>query len=380
VTRVLVTGSEGFLGRNLTARLRTLDGIQVVGIDIHTSEAHLLAALDQCEVVFHLAGVNRPRDPLEFRIVNRDVTGQMCESLRKLGRAPRIIFSSSIQAELDNPYGVSKREAEQILLRFGAETGAVIKIYRLKNVFGKWCRPDYNSVVATFCHNIANDLTIQISDPSRELDLVYVDDVVEAFLAELPVRAESNGNPDTPSTRISLGDLAGRLQSFHDMRTNLLTPDFAVRFNQQLYATYLSYVPDGARRQQLDVKSDQRGGLAEFMKSRSFGQIFISRTKPSVTRGNHYHHTKTEKFFVVEGEGIVRMRQIESAKVVQYGVSGGSFQVIDIPPGYTHSIENVGAGEMVTLFWASEILDPDRPDTYYLPVFAPTAVKDVLTP
>jgi UDP-2-acetamido-2,6-beta-L-arabino-hexul-4-ose reductase len=164
------------------------------------------------------------------------------------------------------------------------------------------------------------------------------------------------------------------------MRTNLLTPDFAVRFNQQLYATYLSYVPDGARRQQLDVKSDQRGGLAEFMKSRSFGQIFISRTKPSVTRGNHYHHTKTEKFFVVEGEGIVRMRQIESAKVVQYGVSGGSFQVIDIPPGYTHSIENVGAGEMVTLFWASEILDPDRPDTYYLPVFAPTAVKDVLTP
>ena len=184
--------------------------------------------------------------------------------------------------------------------------------------------------------------------------------------------AESSGHQRHPVlTSLTLGDLAGRIQSFHDMRTNLLTPDFAVRFNQQLYATYLSYVPDEARRQQLEIKSDQRGGLAEFIKSNHFGQIFISRTRPGITRGNHYHHTKTEKFFVVEGEGIIRMRQIESSEVVEYRVRGEAFQVIDIPPGYTHSIENIGAGDMVTLFWASEIFDPDRPDTYFLPVVAP---------
>jgi UDP-2-acetamido-2,6-beta-L-arabino-hexul-4-ose reductase len=280
-------------------------------------------------------------------------------------------MSSSVQAALETPYGLSKRNAEDALREFAAQSGAQICIYRLNNVFGKWCRPNYNSVVATFCHNIAKDLPIEISDPNRELELVYVDDVVKAFLAELSVHPGSNGGyRDIPSFKLTLGDLAGRIQSFHDMRANLLAPDFAIRFNQQLYATYLSYVPDEARRQQLQVKSDQRGGLAEFIKSTSFGQIFISRTRPGVTRGNHYHHTKTEKFFVVEGEGVIRMRHIENDEVVEYRVRGEDFQVIDIPPGYTHSIENAGAKEMVTLFWSSEVFDADRPDTYYLPVLA----------
>jgi UDP-2-acetamido-2,6-beta-L-arabino-hexul-4-ose reductase len=377
--RVVVTGSAGFLGRNLTAQLWTLNGLQVASIDVHTSEVDWLAALDQCDVVFHLAGVNRPNDPAEFRKVNRDLTGQMCDRFRELGRAPTVVFSSSIQADLDNPYGVSKREAEEVLLGFGAETGAVIRIYRLKNVFGKWCRPNYNSVIATFCHNIAHDMPIQISDPGRELELMYVDDVVEAFLAELPVRAESNGNRDIPSTRITVGDLASRIQSFHDMRTNLLTPDFAVRFNQQLYATYLSYVPDEARGQHLQIKSDLRGGLVEFIKSDHFGQIFISRTRPGITRGNHYHHTKAEKFLVVEGNGIIRMRHIQRSEVVGYRVQGQDFQVIDIPPGYTHSIENIGNGDMITLFWTSEIFDPDRPDTYFLPVLTPAEIPAPVT-
>jgi UDP-2-acetamido-2,6-beta-L-arabino-hexul-4-ose reductase len=282
-----------------------------------------------------------------------------------------IVMSSSVQAAFENPYGISKRRAEDALHEFAAQTGAPTRIYRLKNVFGKWSRPNYNSVVATFCHNIANDLPIQISDPDCPLDLVYVDDVVKAFLAEIPISAEAGNHQNIPSFKLTLSDLAGRVQWFHDMRANLLTPDFSVRFNQQLYATYLSYLPDDGFLQQLDIKSDQRGGLAEFIKSKHFGQIFVSRTKPGVTRGNHYHHTKIEKFLVVEGNAIIRMRQIESLETVEFRVRGEAFQVIDIPPGYTHSIENTGEGDMVTLFWASEIFSPDCADTYFLPVFAP---------
>jgi len=368
---VLVTGAHGFIGRNLVAHLQTHQGCVVTAFDVDHSPQDLRAGLETADIVYHLAGVNRPQVTDEFEIGNAGLTRDICEILRELGRTPVIVMASSIQAALENPYGASKRHAEDALREFGAQSGAQVSIYRLKNVFGKWCRPNYNSAVATFCHNIANDLPIQISDPSRELELVYVDDVVRAFLADLPIHAGANGRCDIPSVKLTLGDLAGRIQSFHDMRTNLLTPDFAVRFNQQLYATYLSYVADDARRQQLNVKLDQRGALAEFIKSRSLGQIFISRTRPGITRGNHYHHTKTEKFFVVEGEGIVRMRQIERPEVVEYRVRGEAFQAIDIPPGYTHSIENIGSGDMVTLFWASEIFDPDRPDTYFLPVLAP---------
>jgi UDP-2-acetamido-2,6-beta-L-arabino-hexul-4-ose reductase len=247
-----------------------------------------------------------------------------------------------------------------------------VSIHRLKNVFGKWCRPNYNSVTATFCHNIAHDLPIAISDPANVVELVYVDDVVEAFLQELARPAttpETLHAPDAiPATRITLGDLAGRIQSFHEMRSSLQVPDFSIRFNQCLYAAYLSYVEPALREYRLDIKSDPRGSLAEFIKSVHFGQIFVSRTRPGITRGNHYHHTKTEKFFVVEGEALIRMRPIESDQVAEYRVRGEEFKVIIIPPGHTHSIANVGNGEMVTLFWASEIFDPDRPDTYFMEV------------
>jgi UDP-2-acetamido-2,6-beta-L-arabino-hexul-4-ose reductase len=340
--------------------------------DVDNSPDDLRAGLETADIVYHLAGVNRPRFPEEFEIGNAELTRDICRTLRELGRKPVIVMSSSIQADLENPYGVSKRHAEDALREFAAQSGARVRIYRLKNVFGKWCRPNYNSVVATFCHNIANDLPIQVSDPDRELDLMYVDDVVEAFLMELQLQDELSGDHDIPFTRITLGELAGRIQSFHEMRDNLLTPDFAIRFNQQLYATYLSYVSDDSRRQQLQIKADQRGGLAEFIKSHHFGQIFISRTRPGVTRGNHYHHTKVEKFFVVEGEAVIRMRQIDGPEVVEYRVRGDAFEVIDIPPGYTHSIENIGSGDMVVLFWASEIFDPDRPDTCFLPVVTPS--------
>jgi len=323
----------------------------------------------EADVIFHLAGINRPRNPMDFEIGNAGLTEQVCQILQKAGRSPKIVFSSSIQAEFDNPYGTSKAKAENALRRFSAETGASVRIYRLKNLFGKWCRPNYNSVTATFCHNIANDLPIAVSDPAHEVELSYVDDVVEAFVAEIDRRQTSGPTgADIPAYRIQLGDLVGRIQAFHEMRSTVILPDFADWFNRALYATYLSYVPPTKIEHKLEIKSDARGSLAEFIKQKHFGQVFVSRTKPGVTRGNHYHHTKTEKFFVVEGDGLIRMRAVEGGPVREYPVTGSAYQVIDIPPGFTHSITNVGTEEMVTLFWSSEMFDPNRPDTYYLSV------------
>jgi UDP-2-acetamido-2,6-beta-L-arabino-hexul-4-ose reductase len=368
VKRVVVTGSRGFLGRNLAAHLSARDDCAVALFDREESIEDLCVALAHADIVFHLAGVNRPEHVSEFDTGNAGSTEILCSMLREAGCAPKIIFSSSIQAELDNPYGVSKARAEQVLRQFAAESGAVVHIYRLRNLFGKWCRPNYNSVTATFCHNIAHELPISISDPAREVDLTYVDDVVAAFLAELDGDPPGQDSFEIASYRITLGDLAGRIQSFHDMKSLLRLPDFADRFNRSLYATYLSYVPEDAREYQLDIKSDLRGSLAEFIKAATFGQIFVSRTRPGITRGNHYHHTKTEKFLVVEGEGLIRMRSVEGTEVREYPVRGDKYQVVDIPPGLTHSITNVGSSDMVTLFWSSELFDPNHPDTYFLPV------------
>jgi UDP-2-acetamido-2,6-beta-L-arabino-hexul-4-ose reductase len=379
VIRILVTGGRGFLGRNLTAHLREVADCELAIADRDDSTATLNEALLNADVIFHLAGVNRPRNPVDFVTGNTEVTEQMCRFLHKNARAPKIVFSSSIQAEMDNPYGTSKAKAETALLQFAAETGASVRIYRLKNLFGKWCRPNYNSVTATFCHNIARDLPIAVSDPASELELSYVDDVVAAFLAEIGKQETgTDAGAEIPSYRIQLGDLAGRIQAFHEMRNTLSLPDFTEGSNRALYATYLSYVPSESREYGLNVRSDARGSLAEFVKQKGMGQIFVSRTKPGVTRGNHYHHTKTEKFFVVEGNGLIRMRSIEGGAIDEYAVSGDRFQVVDIPPGFTHSITNVGTEEMVTLFWSSEIFDPDRPDTYYLPIEIKTERETVV--
>jgi len=378
MTTVLITGAQGFLGRNLAAHLACLEDLEVYHFDVDNQESELEAWLAKADIVFHLAGVNRPQHVEEFEIGNVGFTRRICEILRRLGRTPKIVMSSSIQAEQDNPYGISKRKAEDVLLAFSRQTGTPTAIYRLKNVFGKWCRPNYNSVTATFCYNIAHDLPITISDPCREIELVYVDDVVERFLAELrdPVGRDSGYAPDTiPSTRITLGELAGRIEVFREMKSNLMVPDFSVRFNQCLYATYLSYAEADEREYGLSIKSDSRGSLAEFIKSRQFGQIFLSHTHPGITRGHHYHHTKCEKFFVIAGEGIIRMRRIDSSEIVQYHVRGEDYRVVDIPPGHTHCITNVGSNEMITLFWASELFDPDRPDTFYLDVDSPAQVS-----
>ena len=366
---VLVTGAKGFIGRNLCRRLSVSPQYSVLSFDNENSPAELRQWLTIADVVLHLAGVNRSTNVEDFEKVNAGLTHELCHTLGQLGRAPKIVMASSIQAELDNPYGLSKRHAEQCLEAYAAQSGAEIRIYRLKNVFGKWCRPNYNSVVATFCHNIASGLPIVVSDPALEIELVYIDDVVEALIAEVgSTPISTTPASDMPSYRISLGELAGRIQTFSEMRCSLKIPDFKDPFNRRLYATYLSYVPEQLRVHQLKINSDNRGELAEFLKSPSIGQVFVSRTVPGVTRGNHYHQTKTEQFLVIEGEGVIRMRHIEGSEIIEYKVRGEDFQVVDIPPGFTHSIENTGTRVMVTLFWATEIFDPARPDTYYLEV------------
>ncbi len=364
--KILVTGSKGFVGRNLCAVLRLGDDIKLYEYDVDSKPEDLDGCLPWVDVIFHLAGVNRPKDPEEFETGNAGSIEDICTRLQALGRAPKIVLSSSIQAELDNPYGISKRHAEEVLQAFSTETGAACVAHRFKNLFGKWCRPNYNSVTATFCHNIANDLPIQISDPANEIDLTHIDDVVAAFMDELvPGKPGFRFADSLASTRINLGDLAARIRSFKAVRTSLVLPDFSSKFDHVLYSTYLSYLNEKAFEYGLDIKSDQRGSLAEFIKSPHMGQIFVSRTNPGVTRGDHYHHTKTEKFLVVEGEGIIRFRHIERNDILEYPVSGEKYQVVDIPPGYTHSIENTGETVMVTLFWASEMFNPDNPDTYF---------------
>ncbi|MGB6192027.1 MAG: NAD-dependent epimerase/dehydratase family protein [Terracidiphilus sp.] len=371
ITNVLITGARGFLGRNLAAHLNERKGYRLSIASKEESIESLRRMLIEADIIFHLAGVNRPADSSDFARVNTGLTEQICNVLDQNGRAPKIIFSSSVQAALDNPYGVSKRNAEEALLAYARKTGACVRIYRLSNLFGKWCRPGYNSVTATFCHHIANDLPIEISDPARAIELSYVDDVVRAFVTEIAEDcSEASAVPEIPAYSIQLGDLAGRIQAFHDFRATLTLPDFAEPFNRALYATYLSYVPPAAREHKLAKHTDARGSLAEFIKQQHMGQVFVSRTKPGITRGNHYHHTKAEKFLVVEGKGLIRMRPVEGGPIEEYPVVGSDFHVINIPPGYTHSITNIGSGDMVTLFWSSEIFDPNNPDTYFLPVDA----------
>jgi UDP-2-acetamido-2,6-beta-L-arabino-hexul-4-ose reductase len=372
VTKVLITGARGFIGRNLVARLGPREDLELFLFDLDNDDEELDQWLASADVVIHLAGVNRPLTDGDFETGNAGFTERLCETIKSRGAPPKMVMTSSVQATRDNPYGRSKLRAEEALRALSRDTGAPVSIYRLKNVFGKWCRPDYNSVTATFCHNIARDLPITISDPAHEIDLVYIDDVVEALVAEIgdPVSAScARHRPEAlPSYRITLGDLAGRIQSFHEMRHSLTTPDFRVRFNQCLYGTFLTYRPLEDLSYRLGVRADSRGSLAEFMKSAHAGQVFVSRTRPGVTRGNHYHHTKAEKFLVLHGVGLIRMRPVGSSSVSEIRVDGGSFTVVDIPPGVAHSIENVGGGDMITLFWASELFDPDRPDTYYLAV------------
>ena len=339
--------------------------------DLDSPPSFLVEGLAKADMVYHLAGVNRPERGTEFQEGNVALTANICDILRRLDRAPYLLLSSSYQAILDSPYGLSKRQAEDIVFEFGRETGASVFVFRLPGVFGKWCRPNYNSVVATFCYNIARNLPITVSDPSKEIELVYIDSLVRTFIGIMNDQPPaSNGIFCVVGStyRITLGALANTICGFQKSRINLVLPEMKDPFLRALYATYISYLPQDQFAYSLTQKSDFRGELAELLKSHNIGQIFVSRTRPGSGRGHHYHDTKVEKFVVLEGHAMIRLRHVLGGDDIEYPVSGQEFCVIEIPPGYAHAIENIGKEDLVMLFWSDEIFDPITPDTYAMKV------------
>lgn len=367
-SRILVTGANGFIGKNLVVRLNELSNVSVKTF-VRGDEAALLPQLvAHIDAVVHLAGENRPADDAAFAQVNAGLTSVLCNAIeqefRATGRHVPLVFVSSTQAERDNPYGRSKLAAEAAVQTLAKETGNPCVIFRLPGVFGKWCKPNYNSVVATFCHNIARDLPIQINDSAASLRLVYVDDVVTALLTALEAPAPACAQAEVkPEYAITLGELANQIRSFSYCRSTLMTERVGTSFVRALYATYVSYLPNDKFSYHVTQYVDHRGVFVEMLKTPDSGQFSYFTAHPGVTRGGHYHHTKTEKFLVIKGEALFRFRHLLSNELVELRTSGSAPQVVDTIPGWTHDITNVGSDEMVVMLWANENFDRERPDT-----------------
>jgi len=377
--KVLITGSSGFIGKNLVVELNNIkegkakhkdlgSELIILSFDKDSDPNLLDTYCEQADFVYHLAGVNRPKEQNEFMEGNFGFTSELLDTLKKHKNNCPIMISSSIQADLDNPYGVSKKAGEDLLLEYGRETQAQVFIYRYPNVFGKWCRPNYNSAVATFCNNIANGLPIQVNDSNVEMTLVYIDDVVNELINCLTGQANKSGDFYKVKVEhdIKLGAIVDLIKSFKESRTTLQVPDLSDAFTKKLYSTYLSYLPEDQFSYPLKMNVDERGSFTEFIKSPDRGQVSVNISKPGITKGNHWHHTKNEKFLVVSGNGAIRFRKVdEPSEVIEYRVSGEKLEVLDIPVGYTHNIENLGDSDMVTVMWVNEVFDPQHPDTYF---------------
>ena len=371
---ILITGAGGFVGKNLVATLRTAGYTDLMLFEKDDTPETLTDYCRRAAFVVHLAGINRPTDPSEFYTGNAGLTDTLLADLEAAGNTAPVLVTSSTQAELDNDYGKSKRQAEEAIFAHRRRTGATVYVFRMPGVFGKWCRPNYNSVVATFCHNVAHGLPIQVRDSAFSLPLVYIDDVVACILAAFDgqVMMDRSATPIChmhPIHEVTLGRLAELIQGFAAGRTSLAVPDLAPgSFEKELYSTYLSYLPSDQFSYPLEMHTDNRGSFTEFLRSPERGQVSINISHPGIVKGNHWHHTKNEKFLVVKGEGVIRFRNIFSREVIEYHVSGDKLEVVDIPCGYTHNIENVGTEDMVTVMWANEAFDPDHPDTFFEPV------------
>lgn len=368
--KILVTGAKGFAGKNLVWELINRGYKEIYEYDIDTEASSLGRYTEDCEFVFNLAGVNRAKNDNEFYEGNRDFTKKLIDSLTKNNNRSPVLLTSSIQAENDNEYGKSKKAGEDELFRYGEKYGVKVLVYRLPNLFGKWCRPNYNSVVATFCNNIASGLPIDIHNAETVIPLVYIDDLLEEFVRALNGSETKDGRycKISVSYQVSLGELAKLLYGFKESRQSLAIPDMADVFTKKLYSTYTSYLPKDNLSYPLNIKYDERGCFAEFVKSRGGGQISINVTKPGAVKGNHWHHTKTEKFLVVSGEGVIALRNVATGETAEFHVSGEKPEAIDIPAGWAHSLANTGSEDMVAVIWANEAFDPDRPDTYRLEV------------
>jgi UDP-2-acetamido-2,6-beta-L-arabino-hexul-4-ose reductase len=367
--KILITGAKGFVGKNLVAELRNHGYNDLLEHDLDTNEDLLNKYVRDCEFVFHLAGVNRPQNPNEFMLGNFGFTSYLLDLLKKHNNKAPVLITSSTQAVLDNQYGQSKKAGEELMFQYSRENDIPVFVYRLPNVFGKWSRPNYNSAVATFCYNIANDLPIKVNDPDVEMNLVYIDDVVLSFIDKLNKTNHSfEYEKIEPVHTTKLGKIIALLCQFKESRENLQIPNMNDAFVKKLYSTYLSYLPQDKFSYLLKMNTDNRGSFTEFLKSSDRGQVSINISKPHVIKGNHWHHTKNEKFLVVSGNGVIRFRKIDSEEIIEYFVSGEKLEVVDIPVGYTHNIENLGDRDMVTIMWVNEIFDKGKPDTFFLEV------------
>jgi len=366
--KVLVTGASGFVAKNLLVHLFERAEIEVATFTKENSVTELPVLLEGVSFVFHLAGVNRPKNDIEFTEGNVDLTEALCCAIEASNKTIPIIYTSSIQVEKNTAYGASKLAAERVLLDFSKRTGARVNIFRLSNVFGKWCKPNYNSAVATFCHNIAHDLEIKVNDPSTLIRLVYVDDVVRRFIEIMDGEIMSNKYCDVvPVYDISVGELANKLRAFKQSRETLTTEPVGVGLERALHATYLSYLDPSAFSYPLLKHGDERGVFVEMLKTQNSGQFSFFTAHPGITRGGHFHHTKTEKFLVVKGEALFKFRNVLTDEFYELKTKAETPIVVETVPGWTHDITNIGDDEMIVMLWANEVFDPDKPDTYVRP-------------
>lgn len=374
--KVLITGANGFVGRNLQLHLAERKDVQVLCFTRESDIAQLPGLLGEVDFVFHLAGVNRPQDPQEFTVGNTELTKALCQTLGALaadtGRKVPVVCTSSTQAARENPYGQSKRLAEEALFALQSEAGVPVHVFRLPNVFGKWCKPNYNSAVATFCHNIARDLPIQVNDPEAQLTLVYVDDVVERFM-QLMDGADAMVDADgfaavTPQYTTTVGQLATQIQAFKDSRGTLMTERVGTGWVRALYATYVSYLPVESFTYSVPQHGDPRGVFVEMLKTPDCGQFSFFTAHPGITRGGHYHHTKTEKFLVIKGQARFKFRHMQTGQAHELVTSGDNAEIVETVPGWTHDITNIGSDEMIVMLWANEVFDRARPDTFACPL------------
>ncbi|MBT2572019.1 NAD-dependent epimerase/dehydratase family protein [Planococcus sp. ISL-110] len=370
MTKILVTGANGFVGKNLVAELKNQGHEELYLFNRENSSEDLEKYTRDCDFVFHLAGVNRPQNESEFMEGNHGLTSQLLQFLEKNKNKAPVLITSSIQAEKDNPYGKSKKAGEDELFAYAKHTGAKVFVYRLPNLFGKWSKPNYNTVVATYCYNVARDIDIQVNNPEAVLELAYIDDVLEEFLRALEGTPTNNENLCVvPVThKIELGDLADQIKSFKESRKSLAVPTMSDGMTKKLYSTYLSFLPEDNFSYDLKMNVDNRGSFTEFLRTSDRGQVSVNISKSGITKGNHWHHTKNEKFLVVSGNGLIRFRNIDSEETIEYCVTGDKLQVVDIPTGYTHSIVNIGETDLVTVMWVNESFNPEKPDTHYLEV------------
>ncbi len=368
--KILVTGAGGFIGKNIIAELKNRGLYDIYKWTRHDTEDALDHYTKDCDMVFHVAGVNRSPHEKDFMDGNYGVTSQLVESLQRNNNPAPIIATSSIQASERHPYGQSKKAMEKLLFDYSIRTGNPVYIYRLPNVFGKWSRPHYNSVVATFCYQLARDLPITVDDSQKVLTLAYIDDVVAQFLQVLHTKPAIQGDfcELTLTYELTVGQLAEKLRFFQQSRQTLKVANIDDELTKKLYSTYMSFLPKEQFAYDLPMHVDERGSFAEFLRTTGGGQISVNVSKPGVTKGNHWHHTKLEKFLVVSGEGVIRFRRWDSDEVIEYEVSGEKLQVVDIPAGYTHSLINRGNTDLITVIWANECFDPVKPDTYHLEV------------